>query len=349
MMSEPLISVIVPVYKVEPYLRAALDSLVQQTLTDWEAVCVDDGSPDASGAILDEYAQADSRFRVIHQANGGVSRARNVALDAARGRYVTMMDPDDTLPPQALEALYRPMRDDPALEIVLGGYLCLSDGTTRPGAALNKGAEAFEGKVCDRAWIAAHSPGFSWGKLILRSLLEEHSFRFDTSYSHGEDMCFYMGLFMVARRFYVIRDVVYCYRVRLASATQAFHSGIESPQTYLHYCSTPELIAQIPASWSPDERRRYAQSLVFVFWYQWAYLLRSVAHIGRLMLFLRVALGSAYRCAVLARPLLGRREWLATASCCEGKALRDVPVWCRTPVRTLMYHLLRTLKYKIVH
>ena len=83
----PKISIIVPVYKVEQYLRRCLDSIVSQTLTDWECILIDDGSPDKSGAICDEYAARDSRFHVIHQKNKGVSAARNTGLQSVQGTY----------------------------------------------------------------------------------------------------------------------------------------------------------------------------------------------------------------------------------------------------------------------
>ncbi len=96
----PYFSIIVPVYNVAPYLREALDSVLTQTFTDWECLCVDDGSTDGSGAILDEYAAKDSRFRVWHKENGGVSSARNLGLDNAQGEYIGFLDPDDILMPE---------------------------------------------------------------------------------------------------------------------------------------------------------------------------------------------------------------------------------------------------------
>lgn len=99
------ITVVIPVYNVASYLRAALDSVRAQTFADWECVCVDDGSTDGSGAVLDEYASRDPRFRVVHQANAGVSAARNRGMDAAAGELVAFLDADDTYDPRALEIL----------------------------------------------------------------------------------------------------------------------------------------------------------------------------------------------------------------------------------------------------
>lgn len=100
------ISVIVPVYNVEKYLSRCLDSLRSQTLADIEIICVDDGSPDGCGAILDRYAAEDARFRVIHQRNGGLSNARNNALRAAAGKYITFVDSDDYVDADYLKELY---------------------------------------------------------------------------------------------------------------------------------------------------------------------------------------------------------------------------------------------------
>ena len=99
----PYFSIIIPVYNVAPYLRECLDSVLAQTFTDWEAICVDDGSTDGSGVILDEYAAKDKRFRVIHQPNAGVSAARNMALDVAKGEWFLFLDGDDILREDSLE------------------------------------------------------------------------------------------------------------------------------------------------------------------------------------------------------------------------------------------------------
>lgn len=106
-MEESKISVIVPVYKVEPYLRKCLDSIVNQTHRNLEIILVDDGSPDSCGAVCDEYAAKDGRIKVIHKGNGGVASARNAGLDAATGDYIGWVDGDDWIEPEMFETMLR--------------------------------------------------------------------------------------------------------------------------------------------------------------------------------------------------------------------------------------------------
>ncbi len=104
------ISIIVPVYKVEPYLRKCLDSILAQTFTNFEVILVDDGSPDNSGKICDEYAIKDSRVRVIHKENGGLSSARNAGIDIAQGKYLGFVDSDDYIAEDMYEVLYENLK-----------------------------------------------------------------------------------------------------------------------------------------------------------------------------------------------------------------------------------------------
>lgn len=106
------ISVIIPIYNAEQYLQRALDSLLAQSHNNWEAFLVDDGSPDSSGAIADDYASRDDRFKVIHKTNGGVSDARNVALKYACGKYLLFLDPDDFFHPQLMELCFKAAERD---------------------------------------------------------------------------------------------------------------------------------------------------------------------------------------------------------------------------------------------
>lgn len=108
-MNTPLISIIVPVYKVEQYLRKCVDSILAQTYSNIEVILVDDGSPDGCPAICDEYASKDTRVKVIHQANAGVSAARNAGLAAAKGEYIGFVDSDDWIEPDMYEVLLNMM------------------------------------------------------------------------------------------------------------------------------------------------------------------------------------------------------------------------------------------------
>lgn len=122
----PKISVIIPIYKVEPYLDACIDSVVKQTYTDMEIILVDDGSPDNCPAMCDAWAKRDSRIRVIHEENKGQSAARNNGLDIATGDFIAFADSDDRLEPDILEkALARQQRDD--ADLVIFNYICVNE------------------------------------------------------------------------------------------------------------------------------------------------------------------------------------------------------------------------------
>ncbi len=118
----PYFSIVVPVYNVAPYLREALDSVLAQTFKDWECLCVDDGSTDGSSAILDEYVVKDNRFKVWHKENGGVSSARNLALDHAQGEWLCFLDGDDVFHFQLLENLFPLTKKDAEVDIVSYSY-----------------------------------------------------------------------------------------------------------------------------------------------------------------------------------------------------------------------------------
>lgn len=116
------ISVITPVYKVEKYLRKCIDSILNQTFSDFEIFIVDDGSPDSCGKIADEYAKKDSRINVIHKSNGGAPSARNAGIEKAQGKYFYFPDSDDWIEPTYLEELYN-LAEKTKAELVVSGYM----------------------------------------------------------------------------------------------------------------------------------------------------------------------------------------------------------------------------------
>lgn len=128
-MENPKISVIVAVYKAEAYLHRCVDSLLAQTFQDFEILLIDDGSPDHSGKICDDYANQDARIRVFHKENGGVGSARQCGIDHVRGEYTTHVDPDDWVEPTMLEEMYAKAKEDDADMVLADWYLEYVDDT----------------------------------------------------------------------------------------------------------------------------------------------------------------------------------------------------------------------------
>ena len=113
------LSIIIPVYKVEPYLRECLDSVASSPLDCWEAILVDDGSPDSCPQICDEYVAKDCRFRVIHQQNAGVAAARNVGVDAAQGEWIWFVDSDDMVDMSPVRNMLEWLRKNLEVDLVI--------------------------------------------------------------------------------------------------------------------------------------------------------------------------------------------------------------------------------------
>ena len=132
--SDPLISVIVPVYNVRHYLRDCIASIVGQTYRNLEIILVDDGSTDESSAMCDEAALCDGRIKVIHKENGGLSSARNAGLDIATGEFVAFVDSDDTIAPEAIEVLYRAANENGAT-VTMMDMTYVQEGAARPEAS----------------------------------------------------------------------------------------------------------------------------------------------------------------------------------------------------------------------
>lgn len=178
-MSVPEISIVVPVYKGARTLRMAVESVRAQTFADWECILVDDGSQDGSGAVADQLVLADPRIRVIHQANGGTSVARNTGLAAARGTYVAFLDEDDAYHPRFLETLHR-VAETHRGDVVGCDFLPFAD-TASPDWSGSE--EVGEETVADREGIRRLVARFYygvpfevWRNLYRRELLAGHAF-----------------------------------------------------------------------------------------------------------------------------------------------------------------------------
>ena len=166
------ISVIVPVYKVEPFLHRCVDSILAQTFTDFELILVDDGSPDNCGAICDEYAAKDARIHVIHQQNGGLSAARNAGIDWAfansDSQWLSFIDSDDWVHPCFLEYLYRAAKES-GTDVSACGFI----RTEEQGADNPLQAFAFSTEQWDRFYVNNWGVGVvAWNKLYAKELFE---------------------------------------------------------------------------------------------------------------------------------------------------------------------------------
>ncbi len=214
----PLISVVVPVYNVAPYLRRCLDSLLAQTFRDFELVLVDDGSTDGSSAICDEYAEAEGRgvaVRVFHQSNTGVSAARNRGMAEARGCYISFVDADDWVEPGFLEAF----AEEPGeTYLVVQGYTD-RDGTPRVPPAMS--LPTFQ-SICDSFWALEkhYVMGEIWNKRFCKHIVTTHNLRFNEKMTVGEDMLFVLSYLYYCDNMTVLSTNFYRYSERPTSLTK---------------------------------------------------------------------------------------------------------------------------------
>ncbi|MBR0098441.1 MAG: glycosyltransferase [Treponema sp.] len=198
----PAITIIVPVYNAEKFLHRCLDSIIYQTFTNWECILIDDGSPDNSGAICDDYVARDSRFRVIHQENKGVSAARNAGLDSAKGNWIGFVDSDDWCEPNMLENMYN------TVQMTGEGHdmiLCkIQDTLGLQGFASDSSYSFFNNKygLCFQS---------AWGKLYRHSVITSHKLRFPIGSRLGEDTFFTFSFLVHAPNFFFLNKPLYHY------------------------------------------------------------------------------------------------------------------------------------------
>lgn len=173
MSQEPLLSVIIPVYNVEEYLARCVDSILGQTYSALEVILVDDGSPDNSGSICDAYAQKDSRVRVIHKKNGGLSSARNAGMDAAIGAYITFVDSDDWIEADGYEHLMDLMQRY-QVQLVCGGNVDVYEATGEkvPGLTPAKEEVITAEEMVARMFMWQGCDSSACDKIYHRKLLE---------------------------------------------------------------------------------------------------------------------------------------------------------------------------------
>lgn len=221
MISEPLISVIVPVYNVEGYLDQCLESIVSQTYRHLEILVVDDGSTDSSGTICDRWAERDDRIRVIHQPNGGLSAARNTALDAMSGEWTIMVDSDDVLHPEAASILLDAIQREQA-DIVIGDHINIYDDAAPQWstATSSEGCQIYSQQEALLAVFYQHGLTHSaWARIYRASLFEDIRYPVGRLY---EDLAIIYTLLKKCDKVVKINQVVYGYRQRQNSILDSF-------------------------------------------------------------------------------------------------------------------------------
>lgn len=216
----PKVSILVPIYNVEKYLRRCIDSVLAQGFTDYELILVDDGSPDGCPQICDEYAMRDARIRVVHKENGGLVSARLAGFQEARGEYLMFLDSDDYLLEGAVRCLYE--------EITKGGYDIVKgrDVQVSPSGQ-SYGIEYtnfYEGTLCGEEYIKAYILGdvapYLWGGIYRCSLFSEEVFRAFLFASRQEDWVTQLSIASKVKEVHYINKVVQAYMINDESIMQ---------------------------------------------------------------------------------------------------------------------------------
>ncbi|MET7442561.1 glycosyltransferase, partial [Streptomyces sp. NPDC005568] len=257
----PRFSVIVPVYKVQGFLRECLDSVLEQSYPDLEVIAVDDRSPDGCGAILDEYADRDPRVRVLHlPENVGLGRARNAGMPHATGDFLFFLDSDDTLTPGALRAMADRLDETADPDVLVFDYArTYWWGGTRRNVLARVLAEGGDG-----TFTAAEHPEILellmvvWNKVYRRDFVEKHGFRFPPGYY--EDTPWTFPVLLSAERIATLDRICLAYRQRrqgnILSTTSRKHFDIHEQyeRVFAHLDAHPEL-----AHWRPYLHRKMGE------------------------------------------------------------------------------------------
>lgn len=258
----PLISVIVPVYKVEPYLRKCVESILVQTYGNLEIILVDDGSPDRCGAICDEYAQMDSRVKVIHKENGGLSDARNTGMKIMTGKYVAFVDSDDWIEPEMYERLLALLQNYKA-DMAIGG---VADDLVQGDSVITVKTSDYGDTPFSEDKIAAmrryfHGSWAAWDKLYRAELFK------GISYPVGEineDEAIVLYLLEQCKRVCYTNEVFYHYMKRNVGSSITTAEFSENKLVWVKHCAANlEFIRKKYPEIELDAAVRYRGSLLW--------------------------------------------------------------------------------------
>ena len=229
-MNNELISIIVPIYNTEKYLHECLDSILNQSYTNFEVLLINDGSTDSSGTICQEYVERDSRFRYFEKDNGGVASARNLGLERSEGTYITFIDSDDWVEFNYLEVLYTALKEndtDVAIStykrFAQDGVFYLRSYSKENDEFLNIGKRNRNSflEILPKLGELDHSFYSISSKLIKREIIG--NLLFDEQVSYAEDLNFFFRLYLGVESVVYVRDYTYIYRTHDASTSQNFN------------------------------------------------------------------------------------------------------------------------------
>lgn len=225
------ISIVIPVYNIEKYLKECLDSIINQTFKDFEAICVNDGSKDSSLEILNEYAKKDSRFKIITQENAGSGAARNKGLSHAQGKYVQFLDGDDYFELEMLEKLYNLAEKHQADVAVCSSRKVDDEGniteTGNPNSPLNLSLIPFNRTFNYKDFpedIFSLTGTVPWNKLYLREMLSVNNLNFP-KLTGPDDACFVNMAIVCANKIAVISDELINYRYNRPGSVQTYRAN----------------------------------------------------------------------------------------------------------------------------
>lgn len=218
------ISIIIPVYNVEKYLRQCIDSVLSQTFQDFEIILVDDGSTDSSGEICDEYVTKDDRIRVIHKANEGVSIARNIGIEMTSGELLMFLDSDDFLYPDALKVLYEASIETPCADIIISGmekYFVSTDTKELFNLDANIYSKSLFGELSIYL-KKKYFYGMVWSKLYKKEIISNNQIKFNENISYHEDELFFTQTLNASSNVKIISNTTYIYNRYDGTLTHRF-------------------------------------------------------------------------------------------------------------------------------
>lgn len=236
------ISIIIPVYNAEKYLKRCLDSIKEQTFANWETILIDDGSTDNSGKICDEYSETDNRFTVIHQHNKGASTARNTGIDQAKGDWITFIDADDYVERNYLESLCVNIENEKTL-IIQGLKQVNSKGEEIK--KIDFGNSTLYGNQIQKAFDEKEifEYGYTVAKLYNRNIIEKHNIRFNEQIFYSEDMLFMLEYILNCDTIKFIGGANYNYITDISNLSQRYNSFESEYLLFTQYAKTNQDIA----------------------------------------------------------------------------------------------------------